>query len=418
MRLLRHLLALLVLVAVPGAGLAQPGVVAGRLHQPAPDPTDRLPDFMAVTGAVTSLMQLDRLGRTGTGPPSTQLANKSSLYTRLWLPQGLALTGFFRFEPAPRQDPGDRYLTDHTAWVDALYARWSLGKVSLFSGKIHPRFGLAWANAPGLYGNDIAIDYELREKLGAGVRFWLSDIVQSHRSLGQHNLQVEGFTADSSALSSGLLARRHVVPVTVTNPKTGETTILHRRRFGSDHRMGGADNIDGMGGMVVSLAGVHVQLPAAMGELGYSLGWSSRRAGSDAAATPRSRSEIGLAAGVFHSLPLGPDLNLLSMAEYVRHRASGGFRAADADWLTGTVTLQYSAYTASLTGLRRRRDDPSSLQSFRLAERIIGASVDLGQASGLALLDDLSLAADWRRINDAGRIIQGVGLGVIWGLRF
>lgn len=412
---MRALLLVLLLLAA-GAAQAQPGVVSGRVHQPPDDPADGIPDFMALSGSLTSLLQLDRLGRTQAGPPATHLSSKSALYARIWLPQGLAVTGFFRLEPAPRTDPGDRILTDHTGWVDALYARWSLGTVSVFGGKIHPRFGIAWANAPGLYGNDIAADYELREKLGAGMRLWLSDMLGG--TFGQHSLQAEVFTSDTSALSSGILARRFATPVTVTDPATGSPTVVYRRHFTGSHAVGGADNVDGMGGVVVSLAGVHVPLPGPGGELGYTLAWSSRRPGTDAAAAGRSHAEAGFAAGLFHSLPLGPDLQLLSLVDYVRHRNSGGFRAADAAWLTASTTLQAGPYTASLTSLHRRRDDPGSLRPITLREQVVSLSADLGEISGIPLLENLALAADWRRIDDAGRITQGIGAGLIWSTRF
>ena len=408
---------LLVLLLAAGAARAQPGVVAGRVHQPPDDPADGIPGFMALSGSLTSLLQLDRLGRTPAGPPATHLGSESALYARLWLPQGLAVTGFFRLEPAPRTDPGNRILTDHTGWVDALYARWSLGTVSLFGGKIHPRFGIAWANAPGLYGNDIASDYELREKLGAGVRLWLSDLAGGG-AFGQHSLQAEVFTSDTSALSSGILARRFATPVTVTDPATGERTTVYRRRFGGSHAVGGADNVDGMGGVVVSLAGVHVPLPGPLGELGYTLAWSSRRPGRDAAAAGRSRAEAGIAAGLFHSLPLGPDLQLLTLVDAVRHWDSGGFRAADAAWLTVSTTLQAGPFTASLTSLHRRRDDPGSLRPVTLAEQVVSLSADLGEVAGIPPLAGLTLAVDWRRIGEAGHLVQGLGAGVIWSTRF
>jgi hypothetical protein len=399
------------------AAWAQPGVIAGRMHQPAlEDPSDGTPDFMALTGALNTLVQVDRLGRTAGGPPATQAFNKTSLYARIWLPEGLAITGFFRFEPAPRSDPGDRIFTDHTGWVDSLYARWSLGVVSVFGGKIHPRFGLAWANAPGLYGNDIATDYEMREKLGIGMRIWLSDLLRTDGAFGQHSLQGEVFTADTSGLSNGAFARRFATPATVTDPVTGETTTILRRQYANSRTVGTADNVDGPGGVVLSLAGVHVPLP--LGELGYALAWSSRRPGSDAAAAGRSRGEGGMAASAFHSLPLSPDLQLSSLAEYVRQWDSGGFQRAGADWLTASTTLQAGPYALSLTMLRRRRDDPVLLTKSRLSEQIVSFAADLGQVTGYALLSNVTAAADWRRISDEGRVTQGVGAGVIWSGRF
>ena len=85
--------------------------------------------------------------------------------------------------------------------VNQLYMSVHLGPVTVYGGKIHPRFGFAWDIAPGLYGTDFAEDYELVEQLGVGA-VWRLPV-----DYGRHDLSAEWFRSDTSVLTRSLFTR-------------------------------------------------------------------------------------------------------------------------------------------------------------------------------------------------------------------
>ncbi|MEM6481646.1 MAG: hypothetical protein AAF681_07355 [Pseudomonadota bacterium] len=100
----------------------------------------------------------------------------------------------------PLADPtGDRFLDlgDHGLYVEELFYAQDigLGGVELVLGKFNPVFGIAWDAAPGIYGVDFAEDYEITEKLGAGVNFPVGESI---------SVQLAAFTADRTILSDSL----------------------------------------------------------------------------------------------------------------------------------------------------------------------------------------------------------------------
>lgn len=121
-------------------------------------------DF-ALGGAFKTEFNLDRIGRRGDRRAYWDFTNKSELALDLSLPAGFSVHGVFKLEPADREPDGsDGFLRAHAAWVDQFYLNWSRGPVTVFAGKIQPRFGFAWDRAPGLYGDDFAEGYELSER--------------------------------------------------------------------------------------------------------------------------------------------------------------------------------------------------------------------------------------------------------------
>ncbi|WP_207553694.1 hypothetical protein, partial [Teichococcus deserti] len=128
-----------------------------------------------LTGQLDTELNLDLNGRRGGRRGYSDLFNKTELGLYLGMPGGFALNSVFKLEPAERPaDGSDRAFHAHAAWVDQLYLSWAQGPLQLFAGKIHPRFGMAWDEAPGLYGDDFAQGYELSEKIGGGVNLSLS----------------------------------------------------------------------------------------------------------------------------------------------------------------------------------------------------------------------------------------------------
>jgi len=344
------------------------------------------------------------------------------------LPYGFALHGVARLEPPPRAEATvNAGLRDHAAWLDELYLSWSRGSIDVFGGRIHPRFGFAWDRGPGLFGADFGRDYELREKLGAGARLWLSDLAGVSGAIGQHTLQLETFQADTGTLSGSLFARRWTgiepgaEPVTATSgqddPSTGRPAGTGRLFWRNRRAFGGPDNARGLAGTVVSLGGFDVPTP--IGRLGYGLAWSRREAGEDAREAGRATPEHGLAAGVFMTVPLPVAGAVLApIAEYVRQTAAGGFRGRRAEWLTAGFALRRPPWTLAYAWMGSSEAEPGAGRDNR-TQRTASLTLDLGILAPAAdLLQGLSLTLGWRQPRDATGQVDDFGLALAWGYQF
>jgi len=105
------------------------------------------------------------------------------------------------FEPVT--DPtGDRYFEDMGLYLEELYLYGTIAGIGLAAGKFDPWFDLATDYAPGLYGDDIAGEYELTERIGGAVSvpFQALDI--------DHRVPVSAFMADRTILAESLFTNR------------------------------------------------------------------------------------------------------------------------------------------------------------------------------------------------------------------
>jgi len=147
-----------------------------------------------------------------------------------------------------------------------VYFGLAAGPGFLILGKFDPVFGTAGDNMPGIYGGDIAGDYELDERIGAAVSLPFEALG------GEHTLSIATFVADTTALSGSLFTRRE---------------RLHR----SD---GGVSNTGRPESLAVALGG-------GFGGTGYNLGIRYQGVeGEDTAA------EYGAVAGLAHEFEAGP----------------------------------------------------------------------------------------------------------------
>jgi len=384
------------------------GRAASQLRQAPPeDPDEPSEGLTAPTGTFGTALNQERRDRRR--PPDESSAT-SILGARLGLPAGFAIHATLHLEPLQELGSEHGRLPGHAAWVETLNLRWQRGPLVAFAGKIHPRFGAAWFRVPGLYGADYAGDYELREKLGAGLELDLEDVFGLDDALGGHELRVEAFQADTSFLSGGLFRPRWAETV----PGTAATATLWHRR--NRRALGGADNAPGVAGLTLSLVGTGIDLPGDAG-LGYSLALSRRDPGADAAAAGRGRHEPGAAAALFadFGLPLG--LRLLPLVEVAHQDQAGGFAGGRAGWVTTAVTLRRGAVSGSVIEMRRSTRDAAAGRAFG-RERAANLTLDLGALSGRALLAPASLSLDIRRAAEGGRHATDAAAGLLVSLSF
>lgn len=405
--------ALLLFVLVPDAAAQRSG---GRLRQPLIEDTPEAPpETRPPAGLFSTSILLEHTAPHGRIPARDWVFNASVLGLRVFLPEGFSLNLLARFEPVPAFDENRWHVPPHAAWIENLHLRWQQGPLILFAGKIHPRFGLAWSRAPGLYGAEFAGDYELREKLGFGARLLLEQMLGLPEPLGRMSLQVEAFRADT-ALSGGVFHRRWLQAVTLTDPATGEATTRLIRRWQASPGMGGADNADGLPGVVASLGGSRIAIGEA--RFGYSLGLSFRRPGEDAAAAGRSRTERALAAGGYARVPLPLGLVAEAMAEAVRQDGAGGFAGRRAEWLTAGLTLTAGPLSAShVLMLRRDRDTVHPARGFA-RQHAANLTLGLGSALGMTALDPFALTLDWRHLAQGGERVRSLAGGLLYTRSF
>lgn len=350
-------------------------------------------------GQLETELNLDLNGRRGGRRGYSDLFNKTELGLYLSLPGGFAVNSVFKLEPADRPvDGSDRAFHAHAAWIDQLYLSWAQGPLQLFAGKIHPRFGMAWDEAPGLYGDDFAQGYELSEKIGGGVNLSLSDLLGATDRVGQHSVQLEFFQADRTGLSSSLFARRW-------SYQDGQGRLRYSAR--NRRAYGGPDNTEGVGNWVASLAGQEVPLP--LGELSYTLGYSSRRAGLDSLQAGTAATERGSVAGLAWEVPLPWQLTATPLVEWVRQENADGLRGLRRQVLTtgaelarGPVSLAYVYEWMKESGTDRAQ----------AAMHTASASYELPWVDGLVW------TVGWRRLREEGQAANDYGTQLSYSLRF
>src|SRR3546814_10831198 len=72
-------------------------------------------------------------------------------------------------EPVRDPDPGDDrfFFEDHGLYAEDLFGEYdAVGRFAVRAGKFGQKFGIAWDVAPGIWGTDLAEDYELAEQIG------------------------------------------------------------------------------------------------------------------------------------------------------------------------------------------------------------------------------------------------------------
>jgi hypothetical protein len=380
----------------PLPGTASPPVTAPA-SEPGPAPVPATPPAIRLSGSFDAVVVVEAARR---GEQRREAATTAAdLGLRLDLPAGLAIAAVLRTEPV--QTGAGQGLPPHASWVETLQASLDLGPLVLFAGKIHPRFGVAWQRAPGLYGADLAGEYELREKLGFGARLDLHALLGLDAARGTHALQIEAFRADTSLLSGSLFHPRWPAP------EGG-----YRWRQGRD--LGGADNTPGLGGAVLSLTGAGIALPG--GEAGYSVSHSWREPGQDALAAGRAQREEGslVFAQARFALPLG--LVLEPQMELARRGAADGFAGRTTRWATGAVTLRRGPFALSYVQASRvLREDEARLA---VRQRSINATLELDEATGLPWLAGIALSLDARRTVEAGRRSEAAAAVLVYSAAF
>lgn len=116
----------------------------------------------------------------------------------------LTLNVGLTLEPVDDPRPAtNRYFGDLGLYADTLNLEARFGGLTVTGGKLGPGFGTAWDITPGIYGTDLAEDYELSEMLGFGLAYTFEGTPAGNVTIGA-NL----FTADTTFLSDSVFTSR------------------------------------------------------------------------------------------------------------------------------------------------------------------------------------------------------------------
>jgi hypothetical protein len=191
---------------VLGAGLAG-GIASPILADDSARETGQTEPYPYVTGGISAEFYLDATVDAdnrdvrGTDAYSSTELNAEAHVNRLFS----IVTGMVVEPVEDRLPREDRYFEDHGLYVEQLYGKVNVGSLELLAGKFNAAFGRAWDDAPGIYGTDMAADYELTERVGAGV------ILQwENTPIGSAKLQASAFHVDTSVLARSAFTNRGV----------------------------------------------------------------------------------------------------------------------------------------------------------------------------------------------------------------
>ncbi len=259
----------------------------------------------------------------------------------------------------------DRFFKDEGFFVEDLFVSYETGRYGFVAGKTNPGFGIAWDRTPGVYGSELAEDYELSERivLSMSAGFDLD-------SWGRHTLKAGAFFLDTSPL---------------------QNTIVSQTRGTLGRENGGVGNTEDFSSYNVVLEGGFPLLPGML----YHLAFLNQAHGVDG-----TSDETGFAAGVTGTFDLGGGASLTPLVELVRFDNFGGTGNKDRRYWTGSLLGEWNKWNLALAFTRRMDDDPAN-----------GVVNDYqGQVSlGYAFESGVTADFGWKRRREGGVHTDTVG---------
>ncbi|MFO1189593.1 MAG: hypothetical protein U1E97_08450 [Alphaproteobacteria bacterium] len=235
--------------------------------------------------------------------------------------------------PVRDAKPGeDRFFEDHGLYAEEAYMRFVEDDLTLLAGKFTPRFGMAWSDAPGIWGRDVAErNYKFIERVGLGGAHELD--LKEH---GVHTISASTFFLDTSPAYQSLGRAR--APAT---------------RGRAD---GGVSNTGRLNSFAIAY---DVEKIEALPGLKAHAGYIDLARGRDGTADQR-----GGVMGALYELPLNDALVWVPLAEYALFRNVDG--AAGQDRGIATVSsniILRDTWNLALVASRTATDQPGAGQS-------------------------------------------------------
>jgi len=257
----------------------------------------------------------------------------------------LSLYGTLKFERA-RDDNLDSYFSQRNAFLrsEALTLPQLFAAIrpapglTLYGGKIHPNFGSAYDQEPGIFYN-FGSDYEQDERIGVGAEYLLPE------ALGHHlRVSVESFFLDTSPLSNSVFSR----------PKIGDfdpTARPYRFTLGQF----GPSNTESLSSYTVALRG---------GEAERGLTWQASFT-KEATDDPTAKPEYGESISAMYDpsgdgIPIGERLGITPFLEYTHFNNFANTPDMERHYLIGGLQFSYVRWQLVFAGGVRRTLDLAS----------------------------------------------------------
>lgn len=277
----------------------------------------------------------------------------------------------------PVGDPAqfeNRVFEDIGLYIEDLYVEYAGERLGGQAGKLNPGFGVAWDMTPGLYGTDLAEDYETSERIGI-VGSW----AVGQGRYGNHTVSASTFFADTTILSESAL----------------------RGRGDNREEDGGVSNTETFESFMVALNGEDLPLP---GKPGYHLSYMKQAAGRGDTADENS-----FAAAVFASFDLGNSVSFDPLVEAVRQINQSGVTGQDRFYLTVGGQFSWSGWNIAASVTERYTDNVTAANNTDTHFQVsAGYSFDFG----------LSIDVGWKVSEDAGVETRTLGALAVYTLEF
>lgn len=243
------------------------------------------------------------------------------------LMEGLALDAGLVLEPV--QDPAfpgdDRAFDDQGLFVEVVTLTYARDWLSLSGGKMHVNFGRAWDATPGVFGTDLAEEYEMAENVALAAAA-TGDLGPA----GRQTLMAQAFYLDTSGLAESAFTRRK---------KTREADA-------------GPGNTGDFSSFAVSLDGTEFpDLPGLRTHLAY-VHQSNEARGSD--------DERRVAVAGEWAIAITDALAVQPLVEYVHFIDADGTPGQDRSYLTAAVGLAWGNWNLALSGTFKDDDPPGA----------------------------------------------------------
>jgi len=295
---------------------------------------------------------------------------KLSLTDKVSINSGLV----FEQVQAPATDGDNQTFAGHGAYVEVLTLDFQDETTHLSVGKMHVNFGKAWDIAPGIFGTDLAAEYEMAENLGL-----LAAYSQDFGSVGRHTLSTQSFMLDTSGLAESAFARRK---------KTRESA-------------GGPGNTGDFSSFAISVDG---------GEFQFAPGLHYHAAFvHNANDTAGAKDEQRIALGGSYDFSLPGEIGVTPMIEYVKFNDADGTTDQDRDYLTLALGVSYQAWNAAISGTFKENEMQSGAET---REELLQMSAGYAFSSGIGL--DVA----YKRTRNAGIDTNVFGTLLTYGYEF
>ena len=357
------------------------------------DKKDAAPSYPSVTGLLEVNVENDLYYK------ATPKANRlNDLYTKseaslgLHLDSALSLQTAFKYEPQRTPNVHSRVFEDEGLWVDRLFVDYQRRGWSAYVGKIHPTFSIGYDRAPGIFGNDYAKDYELKEKLGFGLGRKFET-----EAFGAHEVLFELFQSDRSALGRSYF--RHA--------KRRDNNMA--RQDHPTERDGGLSNDGRFDSYVVALNGDFGQ---AAPNLVYHLAY--RRLGAGLGQTTAEHGTVG---ALQYGAELAKDVKLKPFVEAAKLRHTlatvpqGAFER-DALYLTSGFELGWTEWFWAFSRTGRNFDTNNSNANVETHDRLVATSI--GYRFDFGLVTEIG----WKDDRGGGTNTKSLGARIGYALEF